>query len=422
MLPSVKEANPVIELVELTIRKDRKNYIVCDVRRQEYYEMPEAAVEAVRGMQQGRPLPELEAELRRRYPDEEIDLAAFVRQLQELGLVRRPDGAPGGSGRRETTAADQAGQAGRRHAVPAKMQRLGRILYHPAALAVYVLFFAANLAQLLGVEGRMPQYADLFVSASMMRNMLAWALFGLAAALLHECGHTLAMAARGLPTRWRLGHRWVLPVLETEMNGVWSLPASQRYVPYLAGMCVDQVLLFAVLALQGLLPESSGLQPWLRMFSLHLLLVFGYQLLFFLKTDLYYVVENASGSYNLKENAVSLLRGRLRLRSRDPRQQTAEPVIFEGERAWIRAYALLYAAGVGVGLLLIAGYLLPQMIRSIRMSLPRLGLPVSEPLFWDAAVFCAQLLIVTIWLVRSWLRAAFERREGRADRSREIEG
>ena len=387
-----------IQLAPLSIRKDRQHYIVADLERQEYYEMPEICVEAIRGMQAGVPLDKIEAGLRARYPGEEINMDGFVRQLRELGLLRSWNGQRFDPPQNLT---------GRNRAVSQGLERLGRVLFHPLALALYGLLALANALQLVSGDGLMPVYSDLFLSSSMTVNLVSWMAVGLTGVVLHECGHSLAMAAKGLPTRWNMGHRLFLPVLETEMSGVWSLPPGQRYVPYLAGMCVDQVLLFAALFVQTLLPETSGWAPVLRMAALHLVLALGYQLLFFMKTDLYYVVENALGSYNLMENALAWLTNALPFRRAGER---AEPVIYEDERHVVRLYGLFVAAGAGVSLALLVFYLIPQLGQAVRMTLPRLALAPSEPLFWDAVVFYFQFLCSAAWVLSSWIRSVSGRR------------
>lgn len=78
-----------IEFVPIHIRKDRKHYIVEDITRQEYYEMPEICVEAIDLLQSGHTLEEIEGVLIKKYPDEIVDIQAFLAQLWELKLLKR---------------------------------------------------------------------------------------------------------------------------------------------------------------------------------------------------------------------------------------------------------------------------------------------------------------------------------------------
>jgi len=80
-----------VKLTPLVIHRQKKNIIVEDVRMKEYYEMTPASADAIEAIQAGRNLGEIEDELKKRYPDEEIDMIQFVSDLVELGLVTELD-------------------------------------------------------------------------------------------------------------------------------------------------------------------------------------------------------------------------------------------------------------------------------------------------------------------------------------------
>lgn len=345
-----------IELVPLQIRKDRKHYIVEDVLQHEYYEMPKICIDAIKMLQEGKEPQEIEPLLKSRYPKEDVDMDAFMAQLWELRLLRR------WNGRQQEIVQRSAKQSWGSRFSP-WLKRLGSMMFHPVAIIIYISLFLYNVLQIIMTE-KAPVYQDLFATDSMMVNMLSYSLLGLVAAVLHECGHTLAVAAKGLRFKWTIGHRLFIPVIETEMNEVWSLPSKSRYVPYLAGMCVDQVLLFVCFGLQSILPAEAVVIPWLRLLSLHLVLSFGYQLLFFMKTDLYYVVENATGTYNLMENAKHMLKRLFSFRDKQ-RSEVEGTVLYHGEIHIVRLYSVLYAFGVTVSIVLLMLYILPQMSRAI---------------------------------------------------------
>jgi putative peptide zinc metalloprotease protein len=390
-------AAPTIKLVDISIKKDKKNYIVEDRERQEFYEMPELCIEAIKLIQEGMSLSDIEVKLRAKHPGEEVDMHDFIQQLWDLGLLRSWD---------DRVAEAPSIALPLNNSVSKGWKMLGSILFHPITVAIYAILFIANLGQLIYEPLLMPNYTDMFITGSMMINICIWTVFGLTAVFLHECGHSLAMAARGLASSWQISNRLFIPVVETDMTPLWSLPSKQRVVPLLAGMCVDQVLLFLVLGLQWVLPETSMLVPWLKMLSLQLLLALGYQMMFFMKTDMYYIVQNDTGCYNLMENAQLWLKG---LFFRGSRRQAVSET-YAGELPVIRVYSLLYIVGVGVSLFILFTFILPQMQRAIQLTWPRLGISPAEPLFWDAAVFYMQLLVLAGWLTYAWTRSAIRRR------------
>src|SRR5690606_20466697 len=81
-----------ITLYPLSIRKDKKHYIVEEPISGDFFELPEIGVDAIKRLEQGEELVSIEHALKNSYPDEEVDIVDFVEQLLELGLVQEVDG------------------------------------------------------------------------------------------------------------------------------------------------------------------------------------------------------------------------------------------------------------------------------------------------------------------------------------------
>lgn len=84
--------NSTVCLHTIQFRKEQKNYIVKDTITGEKYEMPPLWIDALAMMRDGFLLGEIEEKLKEEYPDEEINMLAFTRQLLELELVGMVDG------------------------------------------------------------------------------------------------------------------------------------------------------------------------------------------------------------------------------------------------------------------------------------------------------------------------------------------
>lgn len=84
--------NSTVYLHTIQFRKEQKNYIVKDTITGEKYEMPPLWIDALAMMRDGFLLGEIEEKLKEEYPDEEINMLAFTRQLLELELVGMVDG------------------------------------------------------------------------------------------------------------------------------------------------------------------------------------------------------------------------------------------------------------------------------------------------------------------------------------------
>lgn len=84
--------NSTVCLHTIQFRKEQKNYIVKDTITGEKYEMPPLWIDALAMMRDVFLLGEIEEKLKEEYPEEEINMLAFTRQLLELELVGMVDG------------------------------------------------------------------------------------------------------------------------------------------------------------------------------------------------------------------------------------------------------------------------------------------------------------------------------------------
>lgn len=379
-----------LELVPIEIHKDKKHYIVEDLASGEFYEMPVVCIDAIKMIQGGTRLGDIEATLMAQYPKEEIDIIDFAGQLLELELIEEIDGVPV-----EHEPKDQQ-QLGYTWISPGA----GKLFFNKCSLVFYFVLLIINLFLLISNPKLFPNYRDAFVSPLMVLNIPIWMIVTFILVLIHEFGHVLAIRSFNLPTKMGVGHRLFFVVLETDMSSAWKLPSKDRNILYLSGLCFDTVILFISLVGQLLFPAA----PWLfhgilRMMVLDTFIRMVYQLCIYMKTDLYFIFENSTGCYNLMENAQQFLRGPFRITKKTTSQ---EEVIFEGERKTVISYAVFYLIGVGLTISLYLGFYLPQLFYAIKKVLPGFQkTPTSLP-FWDAVLFIMQVLIGFLLLFYSW--------------------
>src|SRR5579875_1894559 len=132
-----------------------------------------------------------------------------------------------------------------------------------------------------------------------------------------------------------VGHRLFLVVFETDLSAAWKLPSKKRNVLYLAGLCFDTSLLFLALAGQLVFPDNSPVFTGiLRMVVLDTFIRMVYQCCVYMKTDLYYVLENSTGCYNLMENAQQYISKLIPFR----KKTMPEEVMFPGEKRMVFCY------------------------------------------------------------------------------------
>lgn len=376
-----------ISLRTLSVTRDRTRYIIEDTETSEFYEMPEVCVAAIERIRLGEPLDRMEVALKREFPDEDVHLLDFINQLIELDLVSELDGQI------IPRSAERGSHKGYEW-IPAG---IGQLFFNSLTAKLYIGLLGASIALMLYSPELFPVYEDVFIDDFMMKNMAFWMLVSFVLVLLHELGHVLAVRSENLPAKIGLGHRMFFVVLETDMTRVWSLPVQKRNKLFLAGIYVDFTLLFLALAAQFLMAESGILTALLKLVVLDTFIRLLYQAGVFMKTDLYYVLENTTGCYNLMENGRNFLAKWL------PPLKVADTETFKGEEGIVRTYAIFYLFGTLVSIFIAIYYYLPQFLYAMQqIVLPGFTASVTTFRFWDSAAFLLQIIIVFGLLVYSW--------------------
>ncbi|MCM3665262.1 hypothetical protein M3204_12660 [Mesobacillus subterraneus] len=378
-----------VTLSPLVIRKDKKHYIVEDTMTGEFYEMPKVCIDAIELIDQSKPLDVIENELKERYPEEVVYIIDFIHQLLELELVSKLNGE---EITRIVEPKDNTGFTW----IPSS---IGCFFFHSISAKLYIGLLAASIGMLLINPGLFPRYTDLFVFDLMLKNVAAWLFISFLLVLLHELGHVLAMRSEGLPAKIELGHRLFFVVLETDMSQVWKLPAEKRNKLYLAGMYFDMAVLFLALTVQFFQMEGTVFNGLLKIVVLDTFIRLTYQAAVFMKTDLYYVIENKTGCYNLMENGQNFLAKWL------PFLKVSQTETFTGEEKIVRRYAGFYITGVAITMAITAYYYIPQLFFAVdQIMLPGFTESISSIRFWDSVVFLLQIVLVMGLLLYSWTK------------------
>ena len=379
-----------IELSPLMIKKDRKNYIVEDTLSGNFYEMPKICVDAIELIRSGKTLDEVENQLKYNYPTEDVDIIDFVNQLIEFGLVDKIDG--------NTMPVHKNNEKPKGFEwLPSSV---GRFFFNKISTKIYISIALINAILLISNPVLFPKYNDLFLINSAMINMLIYMTISLILLLIHEFGHVIAMRSFNLPTKLEIGNRFFFVVLETDLSQIWKLNPKERNVLYFAGLSFEQVILFFALLAKLFIPESDGLMVGiLSVIIMDLFFKAIYQSTIFMKTDLYYVLENLSGSYNLMENGKNYLKKWIPFMKTDSSTQS-----FPGEKIYVQIYSVLYALGflLMIGVLFL--FIIPQISTFYTQSVDNLTKPIHSIEFWDGLIFFIQFILFIGLLTYSFIK------------------
>lgn len=346
-----------------------------------FVSLPEEGVELVRTMQQGLTLAEVSARFAERYGTAP-DLEDFISALTECGFVRQIGEQYLGE------SADGAQEAGSTVPLVRGWRLLSSLptsrvawLVSKRALFVWALVWIAVPVIFAARPGLVPKGKDGLLGLGVTGDAVGLTILTWILLLGHEVAHLVAVRARGCTGVLRISHRLHLLVAETDMSSVRSLPRSQRYVPYLAGMTFTATILLLCLVarLAGLNAQPVPAIAFLC--AVTLLLEFAV----FMRTDIYYVMVTWFRLGNLMADAWHLIGNQIARVLRRPRPYDLSAVPARELRI-VRWYSVFMVAGVTVfvGQFLLLG--LPLLFSFIRNTGTRLGSGPATLGFWDGVV------------------------------------
>lgn len=384
-----------IDLSHLTVQRDGDEYTIGDPRISRFIRVPEPALYVIERADGTRTVRDVQEQiLQERELD--IDVLDFVTQLQALGLAA--DASPIADMKPQTSGDRLA-------------ERIGAVLFTGGAAWVYVSALAVVLFLFALRPELLPHYRDMFVLPFAGGNALVISLIACLLIFLHECAHLLAARGVGVRARMRVNIRYIVIVAETEMTGLWGHAPAKRYFPYLAGMAWDCLLIATALLVQLATEPDSFVHDCAQLVVLLLVLGILSQFMVFLRTDLYFVLGNATHSADLARSGRLFLR-KLWRKDDDTREAWRRlPVTERRAAAWFGA---TYAIGIAAMTFVMIIYSLPGGYTALSMAARQVSAnPVLSVPFWDGAIILLLAGARLLLYVKGTRTAYRERRERR---------
>ncbi|MFD9634490.1 hypothetical protein [Streptomyces violascens] len=361
--------------------------------------LPPDGAAALRRMTEGRTPAQAAAWYAEQY-GEQLDMADFLDTLRELGFLR-------GEGDVQEAAPD----------APVRFQRLAQVLFSRPALCCYAVLVAAWLAVIATTPDLAPHPGQVFYTDSLLLVQLVVVFGQLPFVGLHEAFHVLAGRRLGLPSELGMGTRLYIVVFETRMNGLLTVERRKRYLPFLAGMLVDLVVVSALGLVAFALRTAAGAEPvtgrLLLAMAFPILIRCGYQLFLFLETDVYYVFATALGCHDLHAATRALVLNRLRRTLGRPARIDLSQWTGR-DLAVARWYAPFFTVGVAVLLAMAPLVFVPLFVQTVRLLADGISSAGSGLPFWDSLVFAALNIVqIAFW---AWLTVRVHLRRRRTSR------
>ena len=396
-----------VTLVPLSIVPDGEDFIVGNVDRDVFVALPATGVVAIRALVAGHSVAEAAADAAA-HAGEPVDVAAFVEGLIDVGLVVAVDGLPVGTAPETHLSAAHPPAA-------VTPSRMAKTLFSPLAWIVYGLLACMSAGLFVARPYLWPSFDDVLFHPNIALSLVTMTVLSCLLPAVHETAHCLAARAVGVRSRFTIGRRQYVPVFETDLSGLWSLPRRSRYSPFLAGMAFDTAILAACLVLRWAVSEGwielpPLLVAFLGMVVLRQVLGLIWQTVIFLRTDLYAVLVTALGCYQLQR--VTQLTARKWARRLRPGDRAELMAAHPRDAQVARWFAPLTVVGLAGLYVYLVAFLIPGIVFvEQRVVTTLLTAPASGGAFWQALavgmVISLQVLLpigIFLWQRASSLR------------------
>jgi hypothetical protein len=221
----------------------------------------------------------------------------------------------------------------------------------------------------------MPSYHDLLWSPYGSLVLLVMFAVGWLLLFLHETAHLIVARAAGVPARIELGTRLQLLVMQTDMSGIDLAPRRHRLTAYLAGITFNlTIAAMGILVLAATSPHAPAHRA-LAILVLLALISLPFEGMIFMRTDVYFVLQDLTGCRDLFGDGRAytrylarrvLSRGKLQLA--DPSRQLAP-----AQRHAVRVYSIVLITGTALALAVLATVTAPTDLTMLIHAARRVG-------------------------------------------------
>jgi hypothetical protein len=379
-----------VRLHRLSQRPDGDEWVIGRVETGEFIIVPPVAHRVITLLGQGQAIDDITARLR----DEtgtRFAVADFVAALDELGFVAAVD---------DRVRPDDARV---RPSLPWLRPGYVRWLLHPFVPVIVAAFAVAAVLMLVRHPDLLPSYRVLVWAnraglVLAVNAAIAWTII-----LVHESAHLATARAAGVPARITLSTRLQFLAAQTDVSGVWAAPRRIRMTTYLAGMSIDLCTAGTCLLILGLASPHGLPRHLLAVAAALALLGLPLQFLVFMRTDIYFVLQDLTRCANLYADGSAYLHylaGRITRRSSHPDPSRGYPA---PQRRAVRFYSAVLLAGTAICLGIEFGVTLPALITLLARAVSEIGSTLAGTL--DGALALAILLgFQVVWGTRWWHR------------------
>lgn len=339
----------IITFYPLEISEQEGEWIVGRKEIGSFITLPEIGIKAIQLLKTGLTIKEARDQLEKEC-GEEVELEEFVETLIDVGFIQEID--------------DQLIET-EHEEIHAYFQNLkqehAQLLFSKVAYFLYAAVITTGGVILVFHPEFFPSFGDFMYTDSYTIVLLTTFVLGWIFVFKHEFYHLAAAKSLGLDAQFRISHRLYFVVAETDVTSVWTLPREKRYRVYFAGILSDLVTIsLFIIILWGFRNSDHITLKFLQTMVLMQSISLVWQCLFFMQTDVYYIITNYFNCKNLFGDTLSFLSNLLnRVWHRFPHHDLS--AVPEREMRIVKGYSVFFVLGnvAAVGILLF--YIIPEM-------------------------------------------------------------
>ncbi|MEU7631626.1 site-2 protease family protein [Nocardia sp. NPDC049220] len=384
-----------IHLHDLAIREDGGEWIVGRFEARQFVAVPREGAVAIDLLHEG--LSVQQATERLAHSEGcEFDVLSFVRELIVLGFVAEIDDHP------------VPCEPPRRASFPRVRPEHVRFAQNPILPVLFgCLMLAAVVAFVVRPELR-PSFRDLLWSPHGSLVLALSFVTGWSLVFVHEMAHFVTARATDVHARIQLGTRLQFLVAETDISGIELAPRRYRLTAYLAGIATNLSVAAVAVLFLTVTDETTVAHRILAAVMVLALLPLPFQLMVFMRTDVYFVLQDLTACHNLFGDGTAYARyigNQLRDRLSGRRRTLNDPSLHlpPHERRAVRIYSVVLVVGTVLCLAMLATFALPADLSLIARAIARLGPGQPPAANLDSIVV---ILILggthTLWAVTWW--------------------
>lgn len=385
-------------VIPLSIQHEGQDYIVGNQELGEFYQFPEEGVAVIKLLRSGMSVDAIKEQCAKDF-EETIDVDSFIDTLLEIGFISPTGQENSGLEKIKTQPADRRWKF-------SMNQATARLFFSPPAVLLYFGVVAFALFSVYQDPGLSINFHAFYLEKNLTATLIALLILQSITTVLHEFGHMIAAARRGIDSRLGIGNRLWNIVAEADLSGIYRLPKRERYLPLFAGILVDIFCIACITLLIKYLAETNSAPAVVQILQaliLQILVTISWQFNLFLRTDIYYALCNYCNYPNLDSDARTYISDKLNAFSFGLFGKRAAGASYYNKPI-LRAFTCIWIIGRIAALAFLFGILLPTLARyAMDAYNGMMGIGEARYNKWDVGMFALLSLALTCAGIYMWL-------------------